>query len=102
MPEPGLADICDDNYIPQPLPPTRVSAQKSSRKTPVLLILSACIAAATSSCSNVKPFQRGYLAEYVMRLNKDPLARSMADHMYFSREGAHGGGTVGGGGCGCN
>ena len=55
-----------------------------------------------ASCANVKQFERGYLAEYVMSPNKDGLAKGMADHMYFSREGAYGGEGVGGGGCGCN
>ena len=55
-----------------------------------------------SSCTNVKQFERGYLAEYVMLPIKDPLSKGMSDHMYFSREGAYGGESVGGGGCGCN
>ncbi|MFT4639772.1 MAG: hypothetical protein ACI8T1_003097 [Verrucomicrobiales bacterium] len=67
-----------------------------------LLALSACLLGGMSSCTNVKQFERGYLAEYVMLPIKDPLSKGMSDHMYFSREGAYGGESVGGGGCGCN
>ncbi len=55
-----------------------------------------------TSCTNVKQFERAYLSEYVMLPNKDGLAKSMSEHMYFSREAAYGGEGVGGGGCGCN
>jgi hypothetical protein len=37
-----------------------------------------------------------------MRFDADPLASKAAQHIYQSREGAAGGGAVGGGGCGCN
>ncbi len=37
-----------------------------------------------------------------MRFDTDYLADKNAQHIYQSREGAGGGGTVGGGGCGCN
>jgi hypothetical protein len=56
----------------------------------------------TSGCANVKPWQRGALADYTMRSDRDPLGDSLRQHMWFSREEANGGGGVGGGGCGCN
>ena len=37
-----------------------------------------------------------------MRFDADYLADKNTQHIYQSREGAGGGGTVGGGGCGCN
>jgi hypothetical protein len=37
-----------------------------------------------------------------MRPDRDPLAQAMAEHIYFSRESAAGGRSVGGSGCGCN
>jgi hypothetical protein len=55
-----------------------------------------------SGCAQVKPWEREALADYTMRLDRDPLGVSMAEHMWFSREGATGGRGVGGGGCGCN
>jgi len=30
------------------------------------------------------------------------MGLAYSEHMYFSREGTHGGAGVGGGGCGCN
>lgn len=66
------------------------------------LLAALALAMGLSNCANVKAYQRGYLAEYVMLPNKDPLAKGLADHMYFSREAAYGGEGVGGGGCGCN
>ncbi|HRE83966.1 MAG TPA: DUF4266 domain-containing protein [Opitutaceae bacterium] len=50
----------------------------------------------------VQPWERGALAQYAMRGDRDPLATSLADHVFFSREAATGGRGVGGSGCGCN
>ena len=55
-----------------------------------------------SGCANVKPYQRGTLADYTMRPDRDPLDDSLHEHIYFTREAAAGGRGVGGGGCGCN
>ena len=53
-------------------------------------------------CANVPPYQRGTLADYTMRPDRDPLEDSLHEHVYFTREAAAGGRGVGGGGCGCN
>ncbi len=53
-------------------------------------------------CTTVKPWQRETLADPIMQPNRDPIAAGQLDHIYFSREAASGGTTVGGGGCGCN
>ena len=53
-------------------------------------------------CANVKPWDRDLLAEYGMRPNRDPLTVATREHLWFSREAANGGRTIGGGGCGCN
>jgi len=55
-----------------------------------------------TGCTAVEPWQRGKLAEYGMRADRDPLADSLSEHVYFSREAAFGGRSIGGGGCGCN
>ncbi len=55
-----------------------------------------------SGCAGAKPWQRGKLAEYGMRPDRDPLADSLSEHTFFSREAANGGKGIGGGGCGCN
>ena len=49
-----------------------------------------------------KPWEKGDLARHSMRFDADPLAARATAHVYQSKEGAAGGGTVGGGGCGCN
>lgn len=70
---------------------------------PLLFVLFALLAASTfTGCTHVQPWQRGKLASYEMRPDRDPLATMAAEHVYFSREAATGGRGVGGGGCGCN
>jgi len=68
----------------------------------LLVVATAALALGAVGCANVKPWQRGTLADYTMRGDRDPLAGAMIDHVYFSREAASGGQGVGGGGCGCN
>lgn len=53
-------------------------------------------------CTTVKPWQREALADPIMQPGRNPIAAGQLDHVYFSREAASGGTTVGGGGCGCN
>lgn len=53
-------------------------------------------------CQAVKPWQRGQLSDPLMKPDRDPLGLALAEHVFFSREVAHGGRGVGGGGCGCN
>jgi len=65
-------------------------------------ILTLVCALLATGCANVKPWQRGALADDVMRQDRDPLSTAQAEHIWFSREQASGGAGVGGGGCGCN
>jgi hypothetical protein len=68
-------------------------------------IAAACTTAALAACATFDPpraWEKGDLARPSMRFDADPLAGSVARHIYQSKEGAAGGGTVGGGGCGCN
>jgi hypothetical protein len=53
-------------------------------------------------CAQVKPWQRGTLADPIMQADRDPLGAGLTDHVYFSREAASGGRTADGAGCGCN
>jgi hypothetical protein len=53
-------------------------------------------------CSTVQPWQKGNLAKPDMAFDHDPLQTRFEEHTYFSKEGASGGMSVGGGGCGCN
>lgn len=70
--------------------------------TRLLLLLCGLLALAFTGCSSVQPWQRGALASYEMRPDRDPLATAMAEHIFFSREATVGGRGVGGSGCGCN
>lgn len=72
-----------------------------------LVLPLAAAALALSGCSSaelarVKPYEREALAHYTMRSDRDPLATTMNEHVYFSREAATGGRGVKGSGCGCN
>lgn len=53
-------------------------------------------------CGTVQPWQKGNLAKPDMAFDSDPLQTRFEEHTYFSKEGASGGMSVGGGGCGCN
>lgn len=53
-------------------------------------------------CETVEPWQKGNLADYAMRSDRDELESVMTAHVAFSREASAGGEGVGGGGCGCN
>jgi hypothetical protein len=68
----------------------------------ILLCFAAIGVTGLTGCQNVSPWQRGTLADYTMRSDRDPAGDAQADHIFFSREMASGGNGVGGGGCGCN
>ena len=68
----------------------------------LLLLLSAVGLLFLTGCANVKPWQRSALADPLMQPDRDPLGDQLQEHVYFSREAANGGRTVGGSGCGCN
>ena len=53
-------------------------------------------------CQTVKPWEREFLADPIMQPGRNPISTAQLEHVYFSREAASGGSTVGGGGCGCN
>jgi thiol-disulfide isomerase/thioredoxin len=50
----------------------------------------------------LRPWERGYLADPIMSLDGDRLTRAMREHVHASKEAAAGDGGVAGGGCGCN
>jgi hypothetical protein len=81
-----------------------VKTPRPPRTTRRLLTLIATLplAAAATGCATVKPWEREALADPIMQPGRYPIAAAQRDHVYFSREAASGGTTVGGGGCGCN
>jgi hypothetical protein len=61
---------------------------------PLLLVLAA------ASCANVRPYERASLAHPTMTASD--LVTPAEDHVRAVQEGAIGGGSSVGGGCGCN
>lgn len=72
------------------------------RIRPCQLLLAGAAMSLITGCGTVKPWQREQLADPIMQPDRYPMAGALADHIFFSREAASGGRTVGGGGCGCN
>jgi len=54
------------------------------------------------SLVRVKPWERDLLARPEMGLVPDPAESQRRDHIFFAKEASLGGGSAGGGGCGCN
>jgi hypothetical protein len=50
----------------------------------------------------VKPYEREHLADPIMTLNRNPISTDYIEHVFSTREGAHGATGSAGGGCGCN
>jgi Domain of unknown function (DUF4266) len=50
----------------------------------------------------VKPYEREHLADPIMSFNRDPVSSAYLEHVFGTREGAHGATGAAGGGCGCN
>jgi hypothetical protein len=55
-----------------------------------------------TSCANVKQIDRGRLANKVMALEPTPDENQFLNEVNSFREGAAGGSSAVGGGCGCN
>jgi hypothetical protein len=68
-----------------------------------ILLSGLAAVALLTGCENVKPWQRGTLADEAMNAGERNRAHiALSEHMFFSREAAYGGRGVAGGGCGCN
>jgi hypothetical protein len=65
-----------------------------------LVLTAALLALTTAACTHVAPYERGKLANPTM--NDSVAAGPAAEHVYAVHEGATGGGSIGGAGCGCN
>ena len=65
-------------------------------------VLLPSIALASAGCVTVRPEQRAILSDPKMRFQGDPRTAAELDHVLENREGSFGGGSVEGGGCGCN
>ena len=57
---------------------------------------------AATSCVTVRPEQRAVLADPTMQYESNRLEEAARQHVIENREGSYGGGSIQGGGCGCN
>ena len=64
----------------------------------VAVLLSLC----GGGCMRVKPYQREHLSRRSMTADRAPGEARFDQHARGAREGADGGGSEPGGGCGCN
>jgi hypothetical protein len=55
-----------------------------------------------SGCANVKQIERGRMATKIMQLEPQPEEAKFLNSVNSYREGAAGGSSAVGGGCGCN
>ena len=68
-----------------------------------LPLLGGCGATADAlRLDDVKPWERDVLARDDMQPVADAMDEAVDRHLYFSKEASSGGGSVRGGGCGCN
>ncbi|MBT3531857.1 MAG: DUF4266 domain-containing protein [Gammaproteobacteria bacterium] len=67
-----------------------------------VFILGILIILSVSACTEVRAWERGYLAQPEMAWKPDPLESALNDHIFFSKEASSGGNSAAGGGCGCN
>lgn len=58
--------------------------------------------ALSAGCATVRPEQRSILADPVMQFESESPEEAQLQHVLENREGSFGGGSVKGGGCGCN
>lgn len=72
-------------------------ASKGVRSVAAVLLL-----ALGTGCVTVRPEQKAILADPTMQFESNPLEESARQHVLENREAAYGGGSVQGGGCGCN
>ncbi len=66
------------------------------------LLLGASILVASAGCATVRPEQRAILADPTMQFDAKSADQAALEHALDNREGSTGGGSVRGGGCGCN
>ena len=73
------------------------------RRRVVLLIgLGALVSASATGCVTVRPEQRSILADPTMQMKSSSRDEVALQYVLENREGSFGGGSIEGGGCGCN
>ena len=66
------------------------------------LLLVALLAGCAAPTPWVRPYEREHFADPIMSFSRDPISSSYLEHVFETREGAHGATGAVGGGCGCN
>ena len=66
------------------------------------LVVAAALLGGCSVTPWVQPYERGWLADPLMSVSRDPLSDKVLQHVHDVREGARGATVAEGGGCGCN
>ena len=51
----------------------------------LMLLVITVLSLGGAGCANVKPWERGKLADYTMRPDRDPLGDTFSEHIYFTR-----------------
>jgi hypothetical protein len=74
----------------------------SIRQSVILILGVLCLSACSTVEPWVKPYEREYLADDIMRFERNPVSSAYMIHVYQAREGARGAEGGNGGGCGCN
>ncbi|HWU49314.1 MAG TPA: DUF4266 domain-containing protein [Asticcacaulis sp.] len=72
------------------------------RRAGLAVIAGGCLLLGGCSSLGAKAWDRDLMARRSMQPVTHPLIAGADDHIYFSKEGASGGRTFDGGGCGCN
>ena len=72
----------------------------SARSGAILAMLA--LAAASTGCATVAPFERERLADPIMSFREDSREAARELHWMEAREGSTGGAGAAGGGCACN
>ena len=65
-------------------------------------LLGAALLCESAGCATVRPEQRAILADPTMQFDEKSTDQAALEHALENREGSTGGGSVRGGGCGCN
>jgi len=68
----------------------------------IFILCLLCLPGCTTVEPWVKPYEREYLADEIMRFERNPVSSAYMIHVYQAREGARGAEGATGGGCGCN
>jgi len=76
--------------------------QAPGRRALALLACLGVLPLAACDALNPAPWEKDLMAKKVMQPGYNGIVAGIHDHIYFSKEGASGGRSTAGGGCGCN